>query len=138
MVSNALGVYVPKFMLLALPKVAPKSRKPLPVTVRLPNTSLTPAAVRIVPPVRLTVAVLFTWLFCEISRVAPLATATDVVPPAAELVAEFRLSKPACTSTAPVNVLLAVTTSVPVPSLVMPPMPLSVPDSVVVVLLVMS
>ena len=72
------------------------------------------------------------------SRVALVATATDVVPPAAEPVAELRLSTPACTSTAPVKVLLAVTTSVPVPSLVMPPDPDSVPDSVVVLLLVMS
>ena len=115
-----------------------KSRKEDVVRLRLPNTSLTPLARWIVPPDSVTGAALLTWLLCDTSRMAPLATETLVVEPAANPVEEFKLSTPACTSTAPVKVLLAVTTSVPVPSLVMPPDPVSVPDSVVVLLLVMS
>jgi len=38
-----------------------------------------------VPPLRVTVALLFTWLLCETSSVAPLLTPTDVTEPAAEL-----------------------------------------------------
>ncbi len=46
------------------------------VTFRLPKTSLTPLARWIVPPESVTAEVLATWLFCEMSKVAPVPTLT--------------------------------------------------------------
>jgi hypothetical protein len=52
-----------------------------------------------VPPESVTVAVLFTWSLRETSRVAPLATETELIEPAAAPLEALRLSRPDCTAT---------------------------------------